>query len=195
MIDRKLDPIFITTVEQTFARHHTRAYIDISRIAADPDTRSTAGAAEARPGPTSPSRRSVARPGRGGGRRVAGALEWRRPSQAPSDIPPPQSPRGAGAQPRVEDEVASALPLGAYNRATAPARPRDHRLRIHPSPRQPHTPPAPGTPLQRDDSSASAPPRGSTPPNTTVQYRTRTLHRSVDQQNHRDVFTCVAAQR
>ena len=128
-------------------------------------------------------------------RRVAGALEWRRPSQAPSDIPPPQSPRGAGAQPRVEDEVASALPLGAYNRATAPARPRDHRLRIHPSPRQPHTPPAPGTPLQRDDSSASAPPRGSTPPNTTVQYRTRTLHRSVDQQNHRDAFTRVAAQR
>ena len=180
----KLDPIFITTVEQTFARHHTRAYIDISRIAADPDTRSTAGAADVAP---------VGRPPRA--RRVAGALEWRRPSQAPSDIPPPQSPRGAGAQPRVEDEVASALPLGAYNRATAPARPRDHRLRIHPSPRQPHTPPAPGTPLQRDDSSASAPPRGSTPPNTTVQYRTRTLHRCVDQQNHRDVFTCVAAQR
>ena len=188
--DCKLDPRFITTVEQTFARHHTRAYIDISRIAADPDTRSTAGAAEARPGPTSPSR--VGRPPR---------AEWRArlsggdPAQAPSDIPPPQSPRGAGAQPRVEDEVASALPLGAYNRATAPARPRDHRLRIHPSPRQPHTPPAPGTPLQRDDSSASAPPRGSTPPNTTVQYRTRTLHRSVDQQNHRDAFTRVAAQR
>lgn len=173
----------------------TRAHISIYRVS---PRIQILGRRRGRPrrGPARRRRRAGRSPAPGAeGRRVAGALEWRRPSQAPSDIPPPQSPRGAGAQPRVEDEVASALPLGAYNRATAPARPRDHRLRIHPSPRQPHTPPAPGTPLQRDDSSASAPPRGSTPPNTTVQYRTRTLHRSVDQQNHRDAFTRVAAQR
>lgn len=165
----KLDPIFITTVEQTFARHHTRAYIDISRIAADPDTRSTAGAAEARPGPTSPSR--VGRPPR---------AEWRArlsggdPHRHPQTYRRPSRPVAPGRSHvwRMRSRLRS-----RSARITGRRRRPDRAITAYESTpaRVNRTPPQPPAPLSSGMTRPRPPPLG-VPPHPTPQYSTEREH-------------------